>query len=108
VTNELRVTPEFLARLEKQSDRSKASLLALKLFSLVRGFEYYFWDTVTAAALVEPSIFTFKDMKIDITTQGKSMGKTGTSIFSGRKVRVALQANKERFEDLVLSIFARI
>lgn len=108
VTNELRVTPEFLAKLEKQSDRSKASMLALKLFSLVKGFEYYFWDTVTAAALVEPSIFTFKDMKIDVTTQGKSMGKTGTSIFSGRKVRVALQANKERFEELVLSIFARI
>ena len=108
VTNELRVTPEFLAKLEKQTEKSKASMLAFRLFSLVKGFEYYFWDTVTAAAVVEPSIFTFKDMKIDVVTQGKSMGRTTTSMFGGRKVKVAVQANRERFEELVLSIFSRI
>ncbi|HEY9758561.1 MAG TPA: nucleoside hydrolase [Oculatellaceae cyanobacterium] len=107
VTNELKVTPEFLARLEEQVDRSKASMLAFKLFSLVKGFEYYFWDTVTAAALVAPQIFTFKEMKLDVTTQGKSQGRVTGSIFGGRKVKVALQADREKFEDLVLSIFAR-
>ncbi len=108
VTNELRVTPEFLSRLEKQTEKSKASMLAFKLFSLVKGFEYYFWDTVTAAAVVEPTIFTFKDMKLDVVTQGKSIGRTATSLFGGRKVKVATHANRERFEELVLSIFARI
>ncbi|MDW3458641.1 hypothetical protein NQ311_25755, partial [Escherichia coli] len=89
-------------RLEEQVDRSKASMLAFKLFSLVKGFEYYFWDTVTAAALVAPQIFTFKEMKLDVTTQGKSQGRITGSIFGGRKVKVALQADREKFEDLVL------
>jgi purine nucleosidase len=108
VTNQLRVTPEFISRLEAQSDRSKASLLAFKLFSLVKGFEYYFWDTLTAAAVIEPSIFTFKEIKIDVSTQGKSTGRITTSIFGGRKVRVATAANRSQFENLVLSILAKI
>ncbi len=91
-----------------QSERSKASMLAFKLFSLVKGFDYYFWDTVTAAAIIEPSIFTFKEMKIDVITQGKSRGRTTTSIFGGRKIKVATQVDRERLENLVLSIFSRI
>jgi purine nucleosidase len=104
VTNELPVTREFLDRLEKQSATSKASLLATKLWSLVKGFNYYFWDTVTAAAAIKPELFTFKEMKIDVAVQGKSLGKTSTSLFGGRKVQVATQVQKSGFEELLLSI----
>jgi purine nucleosidase len=104
VTNELPVTSEWLQRLDEQSHKSRASLLAAKLFSLVKGLRYYFWDTVTAAAAIKPDLFTFKEMKIDVSTQGKNAGKTSTSLFGGRKIQVATQVQKQGFEDLLLSI----
>lgn len=107
VTNELPVHAEFLKKLEAQSATSRASLLAVKLWSLVKGFNYYFWDTVTAAAAIKPSLFTFKEMKIDVSMQGKNLGRTATSLFSGRKVQVATQVNKDRFEELILGILAK-
>jgi len=104
VTNDLPVHSEFLRKLEAQSATSKASLLATKLWSLVKGFNYYFWDTVTAAAAIKPDLFTFKEMKIDVTMQGKGLGKTASSMFGGKKVQVATQVNKEGFEQLLLQI----
>ncbi len=104
VTNLLPVTPEFLEKLDKQSDKYKASLLAMKLWSLVKGFDYYFWDTVTAAAVIDPSLFTFKDLRIDVSTQGKNIGKLSTAMFGGRKVKAAMGVEKEKFEDLLLNI----
>jgi purine nucleosidase len=104
VTNTLPVTPDFLARLEAQSEKHRASKLAARLFSLVKGFEYFFWDTVTSVATIDPSIFTFKEMKIDIAVQGRSIGKTSTSMFGGRKVQVATHVDREKFEQLLLSI----
>lgn len=107
VTNDLPVTAEFLRKLEEQASSSKASLLATKLWSLVKGFNYYFWDTVTAAAAIQPGLFTFKDMRIDVSMSGKSLGKTSQSLFGGRKVQVATGVDKEKFEALLLSILSR-
>jgi purine nucleosidase len=104
VTNQLPVTKEFLEKLDAQSDSRRASMLAMKLWSLVKGFEYYFWDTVTAAAVIEPGLFTFKEMRVDITTQGRSQGRTSTVLFGGRKVKVATGVQKESFENLLLTI----
>jgi len=104
LTNQLPVTREFLARLEEQTDKYRASLLAAKLWSLVKGFEYYFWDTVTAAAVIAPSLFSFKELKVDISTQGRSQGKTSTALFGGRKLKVAFGVQKEAFEELLLEI----
>lgn len=106
ITNNLPVHAEFLQKLEEQSPGSRASKLAVKLWSLVKGFNYYFWDTVTAAAAIRPELFTFKDMKIDVALQGKSLGKTSTAMF-GRKVQVATSVDKAAFETLLLSILAK-
>ncbi|HEY9679539.1 MAG TPA: nucleoside hydrolase [Drouetiella sp.] len=105
VTNQVPVTREFLQRLEDQSATYKASLLATKLWSLVKGFTYYFWDTITAAAAIRPELFTFKDMRIEIATAGKSMGRTSTTMFGGKKVQVATGMDKVAFENLLLEIF---
>lgn len=104
ITNELPVTKDFLERLEAQSENYKASRLAITLWSLVKGFEYYFWDTVTAAAVIRSDLFNFKDTRISISTKGCSQGKTSSVIFGGRKVKVATSVNKSAFEDLVLEI----
>lgn len=106
VTNQLPVTKEFLARLEEQTDRFRASKLAARLWSLVKGFEYYFWDTVTVAATIAPQLFTFKEMRVDVTTQGRSAGRLSTVLFGGRKVKVATAVQKEGFEDFLLEILA--
>ncbi len=105
LTNQLPVTKEFLQKLEDRSETRKAANLAAKLWSLVKGFEYYFWDTVTTAVVVKPELFTFKELRIDVATHGRSQGKTSTSLFAGRKVQVASQVEKDAFEDLLLSIF---
>jgi len=105
LTNELPVTKDFVAKLEKLGENSRACALAAKLWSLVKGFDYYFWDTITAAVAIEPELFTFKEMKIDVSTSGRSMGKTSGSMF-GKKVQVATQVDKQTFEDLLLSILA--
>jgi purine nucleosidase len=104
VTNQLPVTKEFLVRLEEQTDRYRASKLAARLWSLVKGFEYYFWDTVTVAATIAPHLFTFKEMRVDVTTQGRSAGKLSTVLFGGRKVKVATAVQKDGFEDFLLEI----
>ncbi len=104
ITNEVPVTKNFLERLEAQAEVSKASRLALTFWSLVKGFEYYFWDTITAAAVISPDLFSSKDMRIDISIHGPSQGKTSSVIFGGHKVKVATSINKSAFEDLVLTI----
>lgn len=104
VTNQVPVTPEFLERLERQGDRYRASMLAAKLYSLVRGFNYFFWDTVTVAALLKPELFSFKDARVDITASGKSAGKTSTAFFGGKKAKIAIELDRDGFEDMFLSI----
>lgn len=105
ITNKFPVTAEFLEKLNEQSETSKASKLAVNLWSLVKGFTYYFWDTVTAIATIRPELFTFKEMRIDVATSGKNQGKTSPVIFGGKKIQVATHINKDEFEALLLSIF---
>jgi purine nucleosidase len=103
VTNKVPITKEFLARLDEQADTYRASQLAAKIYSLVKGLSYFFWDTLTAAAAMRPELFTFKEMRIDIAATGKSQGKSATTFFGGKKVKVAQEMDKESFEDLVLA-----
>jgi purine nucleosidase len=105
VTNKVPITKEFLARLDEQAETYRASRLAAKVYSLVKGFNYYFWDTLTAAAVVEPDLFTFKDVRLDVVTSGRSQGKTATTFFGGRKVKLATDLDKDAFAELVLKIF---
>ncbi len=109
LTNNLPVTEDFLKRLEEQSVKSKASKLASRLWQLVsgKGFQYYFWDTSTAAAIIEPSLFKYKTVKIDVTTDGVSRGKISTSLF-GHKIQLASSVEKSSVENLILSIFSMV
>jgi purine nucleosidase len=103
VTNKVPITREFLAKVDEQADRYRASQLAAKIYSLVKGLNYYFWDTLTVAAAIHPDMFTYKDMRIDIAATGKSQGKSSSTFFGGKKAKIALEMDKERFEDLVLA-----
>lgn len=107
VTNNVPVTREFLLKLDAQAEHHKASQLAARLFSLVKGFNYYFWDTLTAAAVLKPELFTFKEQRIDVIAHGKSQGRTQGTLFGGKKIRVATSVKVEQFENLVLEVLAR-
>ncbi len=107
VTNNVPVTREFLLKLDAQAETRKASQLAARLFGLVKGFNYYFWDTLTAAAVLRPDLFTFKEQRIDVVGSGKSQGKTQGTIFGGKKVKVATKIKVEPFEEFVLEILGR-
>jgi purine nucleosidase len=106
VTNQTPMNREFLLRLDKQATGSKASLLAAKLYALVKGLHYYFWNTVAAASVIAPDIFTFKEARVDVVVEGRSSGKTASVLFGGRKLRWATGVDKEAFEDLMLSTLA--
>lgn len=107
VTNNVPVTREFLLKLDTQAEQFRASQLAARLFGLVKGFNYYFWDTLTAAAVLHPEFFSFKEQRIDVVSTGKSQGKTQTSLFGGKKIRVATSVKVEPFEQMVLEILSR-
>lgn len=105
VTNQVPVRKEFLQRLEEQSDRYRASRLASRVYSLVKGFNYFFWDTLTVAALIKPDLFTYKEVKLDVVPNGKSQGKTASNFFGGRKVKYALpQVDQGKFEEMFLEV----
>lgn len=106
ITNQLPLNKDFLARLEQQAETHNASKLALSLWSLVKGYEYYFWDTVTVAAVMDPNIFSFKDIRVNIVTEGPSQGRLTTHLFGGRKVKAAIKVNNKAFEDLLLKTLA--
>jgi len=105
LTDRFPVTKEFLAKLQQYFPQSRTCRLAHTLWSLVSGFEYYFWDTVTAAAVIEPEIFTFKEMRLEISTQGNSQGKLSKTYFGGHKMQVATDVQTDKFEALLLEIF---
>jgi purine nucleosidase len=103
-TNHAPITKAFLDRLELQSEGARASMLASRLWSLVSRFEYYFWGSLTSAIAIDPSIAVFKDAKIDIALSGKNLGRISTSLFSGRKIKLATNIAKDKFENLMLEL----
>ncbi len=102
VTNLFPLNKELLISLEERGQKSKAAKLALKLWSLVSSFEYYYWDTLTSVCAIKPDLFTFKEQKIDVVTSGSSMGRTYVSLFSGRHIEIATQISKAAFEQVII------
>lgn len=107
VTRELTVDDDFLQKLSVQGKTSRASQLAVTLWSIVKGFQPNFCDMVAAATLIKPSLVEFKEVRIDISLNGRNTGRLSTSFFSGRKVQVASKVDKAGFESLMLSILAQ-
>lgn len=104
-TNKVPMTAEFLQKLDAQVDNSRASRLAAKIYSLVKTLNYYFWDTLTAAYVLQPTLFNCKEMRLDVVVSGRSAGKTTGTFLGGRKVNVAKDLEKEAFQELLLRIF---
>lgn len=105
-TSELTVAEDFLKALNAQAERHMASQLAAALWSIVKGFQSNFCDMVAAATLINPNLVQFKELRLDISLNGRNKGRISTSFFSGRKVQVATNVDKGGFENLILSLLS--
>jgi purine nucleosidase len=107
-TDRTPLTRAFLDRLAKQP--SAAAQLAAQSWRLVVDLlgndQYYFWDTLTAATLLDPSVVKTERLKIRVITTGASQGRTIEDP-GGTPVDVALDTNRERVEQMFLTLLGK-
>jgi purine nucleosidase len=106
-TNHVPMTAAFLARLAReQAAPSRFAVQAWRLAAPSPSQPYYFWDTLTAAALVEPALVKTKRMKIRVVTTGPSQGRTLEDP-RGTPIDVAVGADRRRVEQLFVDVLGR-
>jgi purine nucleosidase len=103
-TNKVPLTPVFVDRLAKQpSVASQLAAQSWKVATLDPANPYYFWDTLTAAALVNPELLKTEPLRIRIITSGASQGRAVVDP-QGTRVDVALDASQRRVEQMFLDV----
>lgn len=64
---------------------------------------YYFWDPLSAAALIDPELVETTRIPLEVIRDGPDLGRTARSD-SGTEMLVALTADAERFEESLISV----
>lgn len=104
-TNLVPLSMDFYKRLEKDRTTSVAEFVYRVLAAQeenVRSGQYYFWDPLAAALVTEEGLGTFQEMSLVVVEEeGAQSGRTLKSE-NGTLIRVALSADRERFEELFL------
>jgi pyrimidine-specific ribonucleoside hydrolase len=104
-TNHAPVTDRFVKRIKKDRQTPEAQFvfdLLTKYDDFIRTGGYYFWDPLAAGILTENSLATFVTKTlIVIEEEGNDSGRTQVS-GNGASIRVAVNVNGERFEQLFL------
>jgi pyrimidine-specific ribonucleoside hydrolase len=105
-TNYVPVTIEFYRRLERDRTTSVAEFVYRVLAAqeeYVRLGSYYFWDPLAAAIATEDGLGTFREISlVVIEEEGAESGRT-LETKMGFVIRVAMTADRERFETLFLN-----
>jgi inosine-uridine nucleoside N-ribohydrolase len=104
-TNHAPMTMDFYRRLE-QDRTTPVAEFAYRVLAENREFissgGYYFWDPLAAAILTKESLVTFQDLRLRVVEgEGPQSGRT-LEHNQGDSVRVAMTADRERFETLFL------
>jgi pyrimidine-specific ribonucleoside hydrolase len=104
-TNDVPVTMGFFRRLENDRTTSVAEFVYRVLAAqeaYVRLGSYYFWDPLAAAMATEGGLGSFEERSlIVVTEEGAESGRT-LEHEGGTLMRVAMKADRERFEELFL------
>ena len=106
-TNHVPVTTDFIERLEDDRQTPEAMfvfdvLSKTQYYDFVQSGGYYFWDPLAAAILTDNSLAVFETQNLTvIEEEGDQSGRTQASE-SGAPVRVAVDVEAERFEQLFL------
>jgi pyrimidine-specific ribonucleoside hydrolase len=105
-TNYAPLTMDFYKRLERDRTTSVAEFVYRVLAAQeenLRSGQYYFWDPLAAAIATEEGLGTFQKMSLVVVEEeGKESGRTLESE-RGSVIRVAMTADRERFETLFLN-----
>ena len=104
-TNYVPITMAFYRRLERDRTTSVAEFVYRVLAAqeeYVRYGSYYFWDPLAAAIATEEGLGTFQEISlIVVEEEGVESGRT-LEDERGGIIRVAMKADRERFEALFL------
>ena len=109
VTNQAKLTDEFMASLQAQSGQYRYSDMVYSLYSLVSGEPYFeMWNTLTTTYVARPDLFEEPvSMNLTIETEGYWQGTVSQSQ-NGRAASVVLNiADKDGFYDYVLKQLKR-
>jgi inosine-uridine nucleoside N-ribohydrolase len=104
-TNHVPLSMDFYRRLQRDRTTSVAEfayrVLAAQEENVRSGF-YYFWDPLAAALATEAGLGTFEEVPVVVVEEeGAESGRTLESE-GGSIIRVAMTADRERFETLFL------
>lgn len=104
-TNHAPVTPNFVERLKDDRETPEATFVfdvLTQYDDFIQSGGYYFWDPLAAAILTDNSLAAFETRNLTvIEEEGNQSGHTQASE-SGVPVRVAVDVEAERFEQLFL------
>tara|TARA_Y100000588_G_scaffold383673_1_gene473487 strand:+ start:1764 stop:2786 length:1023 start_codon:yes stop_codon:yes gene_type:complete len=107
-TNKAPVTSSFIQSLEAQSsyDLSDTALKLLQLVSPQIGHDdyqkrYFFWDVLTAAALLDNEIIKTKTIHTKVATDGVSEGQTQL-VENGYLAKMAYDVDTAKLESFIL------
>lgn len=105
LTNQVMLGPEFILRLAPESREYPVYDLAAQMYAMV-AFEagYAFWDTVTAAYLGKPELYTIGQdpVKLNIVTSGPNQGLIFRDDQDGFPVTLATDVKVEDFYNYLL------
>jgi purine nucleosidase len=107
-TNKVPLTQRFIDRLAAQPPiASQLAAQSWRLAASQNGTDqYYFWDTLTAAALLDSGVVRTERLKIRVVTSGASQGRTVEDP-RGSPLEVAVDASRERVEKMFLELLGR-
>lgn len=107
-TRDVPVTRDFYHALEKHRDTSSTNLVYEILtanLDFVDSGGFQFWDSLTAAIFTDQSIAHYEEMQLTVEeAEGPESGRIVTTT-NGPMVKVAMSADRERFEQIVLTVW---
>lgn len=107
-TRDVPVTRNFYNTLGNNRSSHSASLVYDMLtanLDFVDSGGFQFWDSLTAVIFTDPSLATYEEMQLTVVEEaGPESGRT-KSVPDGSKIKVAMRADRERFEQILLTIW---
>jgi inosine-uridine nucleoside N-ribohydrolase len=104
-TNHAPLTMDFYRRLKRDRKTPVAQFayrVLTQILDFIRGGAYYFWDPLAAAIATDDSLATYEEQPLEvIEEEGPQSGRTMIHQ-EGSLIRVAVDADRHRFETVFL------
>jgi inosine-uridine nucleoside N-ribohydrolase len=104
-TDHVPLTIDFYRRLKRDRKTPAAQFayrVLTQILDFIRGGAYYFWDPLAAAIATDESLATYEEQPlVVIEEEGPQSGRTMVHQ-EGALIRVAVDANRDRFEAIFL------